>query len=192
MHGEDDQIVPIADSALISVKLRQARHAEDLSRPAARHALDPSGAHQRRPAGLHQGVSVTSPRHSSASASISLSRSSCPPSCHSSVTSAPCLHQKSAKRRGQRRRADRIAPPRRDQHARRREPRVVARAPRDRADASAPVRRTARARRTPPRRGCWRRWNSRADDAARALRALWAPHERRHRSRCARARSAMS
>ena len=66
MHGEDDQIVPIADCGAAVGQTAQARNPEDLPGPAARHALDPSRGHQRRPLGLHQGVSVTSPRRSSA------------------------------------------------------------------------------------------------------------------------------
>ena len=45
LHGEDDQIVPIADAGAASVKLLQERHAEDLSGLSARHADDP----RRRP-----------------------------------------------------------------------------------------------------------------------------------------------
>ncbi len=53
MHGDDDQIVPYADSGPLSAKLVQARDAEDLPRFPAWHAHHRSGDHQRRPAGLH-------------------------------------------------------------------------------------------------------------------------------------------
>ena len=42
VHGDDDQIVPIGASALLSSKLVQGRDAEDLSRRAAR----PGQTHQ--------------------------------------------------------------------------------------------------------------------------------------------------
>ena len=38
MHGDDDQIVPYADSGPLSAKLAQERDAEDLQRLPARHA----------------------------------------------------------------------------------------------------------------------------------------------------------
>ena len=41
MHGDDDQIVPIGASALLSSKIAQGWHVESLSGPAARHVLDP-------------------------------------------------------------------------------------------------------------------------------------------------------
>ena len=44
LHGDDDQIVPIADSALLSSKLRQERHAEGLQGLPARHVHDPCRA----------------------------------------------------------------------------------------------------------------------------------------------------
>jgi non-heme chloroperoxidase len=51
MHSEDDQIVPFADAGPLSAKLLK-NGAEGLQAPAARHANDPSGHHQRRPPGL--------------------------------------------------------------------------------------------------------------------------------------------
>ena len=53
MHGEDDQIVPFANSGPKSAKLLQARNAEILSRVPARHAHDPRGGDQCRPSGFH-------------------------------------------------------------------------------------------------------------------------------------------
>ena len=52
MHGDDDQIVPYADSGPLSAKLVPARDAEDLPRIPARHAHHPGRHDQRRPAGL--------------------------------------------------------------------------------------------------------------------------------------------
>ena len=37
MHGDDDQIVPIADSALLAIKLVEERHAQGLCGPRPRH-----------------------------------------------------------------------------------------------------------------------------------------------------------
>ena len=70
MHGDDDQIVPYADSAPLSAKLAEERHAEDLSRLPARHAYDACRHHQRRPARLHQGLS----EHSAFTARLSRCR----------------------------------------------------------------------------------------------------------------------
>ena len=56
MHGDDDQIVPYADSGPLSAKLRQERDAQDLQRLAARHAHDTCRDHQRRPLGLPEGT----------------------------------------------------------------------------------------------------------------------------------------
>ena len=52
MHGDDDQIVPIADSAPLSVKLVRNGDAQDLQGPSPRHVHDPSGDHQPGPPGL--------------------------------------------------------------------------------------------------------------------------------------------
>ena len=40
MHGDDDQIVPIADSALLSVEAAEERHAQGLRELPARHVHD--------------------------------------------------------------------------------------------------------------------------------------------------------
>ena len=45
MHGDDDQIVPIADSALLVCEARQERHLESLSGVSARHVHDAPGDH---------------------------------------------------------------------------------------------------------------------------------------------------
>ena len=52
MHGDDDQIVPYADSGPLSAKLAQERDAEDLQGLPAWHAHHAGGDHQRRPVGL--------------------------------------------------------------------------------------------------------------------------------------------
>ena len=57
-HGDDDQIVPIGASALMSSKLVQRRDAEDLPRGAARAGDHTPGRVQRRPARLHPGLSA--------------------------------------------------------------------------------------------------------------------------------------
>ena len=41
LHGDDDQIVPIQSSALLSSKIDQGRHLAGLSRRRARHVLNP-------------------------------------------------------------------------------------------------------------------------------------------------------
>ena len=56
MHGEDDQIVPYADCRTAVGEAAEERHAENLQGLSARHADHRSGHHQRRPAGVHQGV----------------------------------------------------------------------------------------------------------------------------------------
>ena len=61
MHGDDDQIVPIADSAADRDQAAQARHAEDLQGLAARHVHHASGRDQPGPAGLHQVLSAAPP-----------------------------------------------------------------------------------------------------------------------------------
>ena len=55
LHGDDDQVVPIADSALLSAKLRENGHAEGVSGSAPRHVHHASRGHQSRPARVHQG-----------------------------------------------------------------------------------------------------------------------------------------
>ena len=52
MHGDDDQIVPYADSAPLSARARAKRDAEDLRGIPSRHADHPGRHDQRRPAGL--------------------------------------------------------------------------------------------------------------------------------------------
>ncbi len=54
MHGEDDQIVPIADFRADRHHIAQAWLDQDLSRPAARHVHDASRGGEPGPAGLHQ------------------------------------------------------------------------------------------------------------------------------------------
>ena len=56
MHGDDDQIVPIADFGAAVVEDRQGRHAEGLQGRAARHVHDAQGPGQRGPARVHQGM----------------------------------------------------------------------------------------------------------------------------------------
>ena len=58
MHGDDDQIVPYADSGAAVGQAAEERHAEDLQGLPARHA-DHAGRHdQRRPARVHQGLMI--------------------------------------------------------------------------------------------------------------------------------------
>ena len=52
MHGDDDQIVPYADSGPLSAEARAERDAEDVRGIPARHADHPGRHDQRRPAGL--------------------------------------------------------------------------------------------------------------------------------------------
>ena len=56
MHSEDDQIVPYADCRPAVGQAPQERHAEDLQGLPARHADHARRHDQRRPAGLHQGL----------------------------------------------------------------------------------------------------------------------------------------
>ncbi|WP_205837869.1 alpha/beta fold hydrolase, partial [Lactobacillus crispatus] len=56
MHGDDDQIVPYADSGPLSAKLLKNGTLEDLQGLSAWHADDGSGDHQRGSAGVHHGV----------------------------------------------------------------------------------------------------------------------------------------
>ena len=58
MHGDDDQIVPIGASAMLSSKLVKGVDAEGLSGPVARHVHDQQGSDQRRSAGVHQGIDL--------------------------------------------------------------------------------------------------------------------------------------
>ena len=55
IHGDDDQIVPIGASALLSSKIMKGCRTEDPSRRAPRPVLDSEGRNQRRPAGLFPG-----------------------------------------------------------------------------------------------------------------------------------------
>ena len=52
MHGDDDQIVPYANSAPLSAKLLKHGTLEDLSRASARHVHDARGHHQQGPSRL--------------------------------------------------------------------------------------------------------------------------------------------
>ncbi|MGY3653164.1 non-heme chloroperoxidase [Bradyrhizobium sp. LM4.3] len=61
MHGDDDQIVPYADSAPPVGQAVEERHAEDLQGFSARHADHACRDHQRGPAGVLQGVSGLTP-----------------------------------------------------------------------------------------------------------------------------------
>jgi pimeloyl-ACP methyl ester carboxylesterase len=54
MHGDDDQIVPYADSGPLVGQAAEERHAENLQGLSARHADHRSRHDQRGPAGLHQ------------------------------------------------------------------------------------------------------------------------------------------
>ena len=54
MHGDDDQIVPIADSALLSAKLLKNSDAQGLREIPARHVHHPCRCGESRPARLHQ------------------------------------------------------------------------------------------------------------------------------------------
>ena len=89
-------------------------------------------------------------------------------------------------------RADRIAPPGRDQDAPAGEIAARPQARTGSADASAPWRRTAPGRQTAPMRGCWRRSNSRGRAPPKALPPRHAHGRRPPSCRCARARSSMS
>ena len=55
LHGDDDQIVPIGASALLSSKIVKDATLKVYPGRAARHVLDPQGPDQRRPARVHQG-----------------------------------------------------------------------------------------------------------------------------------------
>ena len=54
LHGDDDQIVPIGASALLSSKLVKGATLKVYSGRAARHVLDPERPGQRGPAGVFQ------------------------------------------------------------------------------------------------------------------------------------------
>ena len=56
LHGDDDQIVPIGASALLSSKIVKGATLENLSGRAARHVHDPQGPGQRRSARLPENV----------------------------------------------------------------------------------------------------------------------------------------
>ena len=56
MHGDDDQIVPIGASAMLSSKLVKGATLKVYPGVAARHVLDPQGPDQRGPARVHQGL----------------------------------------------------------------------------------------------------------------------------------------
>ena len=59
MHGDDDQIVPYADSGPLSAKLLKNGTLENLQGLSARHAHDRGRHHQRRPPDFHQVVTTT-------------------------------------------------------------------------------------------------------------------------------------
>ena len=54
MHGDDDQIVPIADSALLSAKLLKNSTLKIYEKP-SRHVHDPCRCGEPRPSRFHQG-----------------------------------------------------------------------------------------------------------------------------------------
>ena len=54
MHGDDDQIVPIADSALLSVEAPEEGHSQGLPGVPARHVYDTRRRGQSRASRLHQ------------------------------------------------------------------------------------------------------------------------------------------
>ncbi len=56
MHGEDDQIVPIADAALIGIKLLKHGTLKTSSGPAAWHVHDASGRDKSGLACVYPGV----------------------------------------------------------------------------------------------------------------------------------------
>ena len=56
IHGDDDQIVPIGSSAVLSSKISRGLEASDLPRGAPRRLLHPQRPDQRGPAGVHQGL----------------------------------------------------------------------------------------------------------------------------------------
>ncbi len=56
MHGDDDQVVPIGASAMLSSKLVRSAAAQGVQGPAARDGNDAPRRDQRGPPGLLQGV----------------------------------------------------------------------------------------------------------------------------------------
>jgi hypothetical protein len=62
MHGDDDQIVPYADSAPLSAKLLKNGILKTYKRLSARHAHDRGRHHQRRPVGLYQRLEIVEVR----------------------------------------------------------------------------------------------------------------------------------
>ncbi len=64
MHGDDDQIVPYADSGPLTAKLVK-RHRENLQGLSSWHADDACRSHQRRPARLHQRLAAPNSSHAS-------------------------------------------------------------------------------------------------------------------------------
>ena len=58
MHGDDDQIVPIGASAMLSSKIVTGATLKVYPAP-PRPVLDPQGAGQRRPARLSAGLTTT-------------------------------------------------------------------------------------------------------------------------------------
>ena len=56
MHGDDDQIVPYADSGPLSAKLVKNGTLKTYHGLPARHDHHPGGHHQPRPARLHPGL----------------------------------------------------------------------------------------------------------------------------------------
>ena len=72
MHGDDDQIVPIADSALLSSKLLRKRHAEGLQGLPAWHVHDPCRRDQSRSARVHPQLSPRPERQADPRSGIGL------------------------------------------------------------------------------------------------------------------------
>ena len=64
MHGDDDQVVPIADSAELSIKLLKNGHAEGLSGLPARHVHHARRRHQPGPARVHPRLTGIARHHS--------------------------------------------------------------------------------------------------------------------------------
>ena len=62
LHGDDDQIVPIADFGPAVGQARQGRHAQGLQGRAARDVHDAQGSGERRPARLHQRLTSVTAR----------------------------------------------------------------------------------------------------------------------------------
>ena len=60
MHGDDDQIVPIA-TALAGRQAGEERHAEGLPGPGARAVHDQPRSDQRGPAGFHSILNIVTP-----------------------------------------------------------------------------------------------------------------------------------